>query len=239
MKAKHVFESSSMYQDFISNDTLMNKILQKIIDAGYIIHGSSVTFDTFDPKFIKGSNSAVYGYGIYFSDEIYKFSEYNTDPKNFKFVDKNNFKLLDLKLTPANIRFESIHEKIESFNADKVKLDGILDNVRSNKDYIEIMNQIDNLETIMHTIKSRLHNKYFELIDNEIRRNENIPFVDILKSVRSKFIDDAVSKEFSDYAFSIIGVDGFKYENQYVIFNYDKLNNVLIKDNEKFINNIK
>lgn len=239
MKAKYVFEDESLYQNFLSNDKLRNDILHKIINAGYIIHGTNSEFNEFDPSFIKGSNSAVYGHGIYFSDEIYKFSEYGSDPRKFKFVNKKDFNLLDLRLSPKSINFLTIHDIIEGIYYDIVKYDKALDDVRTNKEYIEIKNELDKLEDFKKSEEDKLKNKFVDFIDNEIKNNINVSFENILKNIRSKFSSDNISKEFSMYALNIIGVDGFKFENQYVIFNYPKLNAALIKNNEEFINNFK
>ena len=200
----------------LKNDGNNFNIVNKYLRNGYLVHGSTNVFDKFETDKIQGGTRSEYGYGMYFSDEAYKALEYGTE---IYLVKKDLFNFLDLDSMAFN-PFEEVEKaKIEIEKAKEMQY-----NVRNNREYDYYQSIIDELET------KYSFNPYEEKIiyyftkycqDNKLKNLEQI-FKTVkcnLPSNYEKYISSALLK---------VGYDGVKCCNQYVIFNFDLLNNNLI-----------
>lgn len=216
LKPKMLMEGAA-YDEFCSNQPLRYRIICRMVEDGYLFHGTDGEWDEFDVSKIKGGLRGVYGYGAYFTDAAYKCEEYG---EKFLILDSNGFKFLD------------INEKInKDYN--------IFSEIYS--EYARAKNEIENVRNI------REYDYYSEIIDDFERKFDMLFFNDILmiidksddgltyRSLNSKLGGhEDISQKISNF-YLHMGYDGFICDNQYVIFNFEKLKQNIVKDKEALI----
>lgn len=191
-------------------------VIWKYISKGYIVHGTNQMYDAFDKAKIKGSTRGIYGFGAYFTDTPYKALEYGNE---IYLTKKDLYNFLDLDSKDINIPFGELEVELQ-------KAEDGLDNARNNREY-------DYYESLIDEIKSKINlgfreKEVYSLFNYQLYKGEYRTLENVLKYVLNNLP--------SDYAESVssflikCGYDGVKCENQYVIFNFDLLNNNLLKD---------
>ena len=131
------------YERFQKDQTFRYRIIGMLAQQGYIFHGTNEKFDAFDSNQIKGGSRGREGYGAYFTNEAYKAEEYGNEfvilsTKGMNIVDSNNtFSQLNI-ISPYDIK-----NRIELLNYQ-------LDNVRNNREYDAINNEIEQYKTYLN-----------------------------------------------------------------------------------------
>lgn len=217
-------EKQLFYNQFQTNQSIRYKVVNMLAKRGYVFHGSNESFDSFDSTKIKGGTRGVYGFGAYFTDESYKCEEYG---KNFIILGIKPFRLL--YTTEPISSLEKEIEYLQSFGSEMAKLEDILYNVRTEREYMTVQQEIDKLKKD----ESKYDKDIVNWLSYFLSKSPSMTIDNVRKSISSKSIEDK-SKDFSKFFLSI-GYDGFVYENQYVIFNFDKLNKNIVKDKETLI----
>lgn len=220
------------YEQFKTNQSFRYQIIGKLVKQGYIFHGTNKNFDVFDSNKIKGGSRGREGYGVYFTNEAYKAEEYGNEfmilsTKGMNIVNsKNTFS--QLNITPPN----EVKSKIEF-------LKNKLDYVRNNRDYNAINDEIEQYENYLNNKLllgidyddyQTLYKYDFEPLSN------NSSIYDALSFAYNKL--SAKGMESISKILLNIGIDGYIIDNVYVIINFKKLNNNIVKDKENLINNI-
>lgn len=200
---------SFLNEDFQNQYTIVSSYIKN----GYLCHGTSEEFDLFDEAKIKGGFRSEFGYGIYFSNETYKCLEYG-DKIYITKKDLYNFWDLDGKDISKFQEYFEIDENIMKYEYE-------LDNCYNNKDYDYYNNLIEQLkeEKNKFSYKEKDILDIFKLAFNKYPNNlENV----------FKYVKNNVSSDYVPIISSLLlklGYDGVKCENQFVIFNFNKLNN--------------
>ena len=201
-------------------------ICGKLLDSGYLIHGTMHDFTSFDSAFITGGFRAKEGYGFYFSDEAYKPLEYGQNINKFKIIKKNDFNFLELT-DKVDINLFSCEDKYITLS----RLEDELYTVRNNRDYEEINNEINQLK---HYLDTNFNGDLFNEIKRILREKPECNYGQLQFYIPNP-------QKYIPIICQILarnGVDGFHYDNVYTVFNFDKLNKLMIKDIKPIINNI-
>ena len=205
------------YDAFKSNQSLRYKLIYSMINDGYLFHGNDGEWESFDKSKIKGGSRGIYGYGAYFTNAAYKCEEYGND---FMVLDANNFIFLNID--------EKVHKGMNIFKEkenDYHYLNNGLDNARNNNEYDYYSAKLDEYN---ENVDKELLQKFIRLIDNS---DDDITYR-ILNSNVGGYED--ISERIS-MLYLALGYDGFVCGNQFVVFNFDKLNEYLVKDKEELI----
>lgn len=220
------------YERFQNDQSFRYKVIGRLADMGYIFHGSDKSFDSFDSSKIKGGFRGREGYGAYFTNEAYKAEEYGS---NFVILSTKGLNIVNSNTTFEELRILTPYEVEQRIK----QLEYQLDNVRSNSEY----NTIDN-ET--KKLKSYLNDKLLNGISNEdykiLKQYDFAPLAS--KNTIHKALSFAYSKLSSSGMQSMskilqnVGIDGYIIDNVYVIINFEKLNNNIVKDKESLINSV-
>ena len=176
----------------------------RLIENGYIILGTINDFDKFDSEKIQGGSRSREGYGFYFTDTPYKCIEYGNKAK---LVQKEIFNFIELK---EEIIPEELYLNIDN---DIFFLEQDLDNVRNERDYRRINNEIDKLKEK----KDELGYKYLYQLEDYVEKYRTY------KSLQNNISDPKILSKIAQ-ALVEHGIDGFHDDNVYVIFNFEKLN---------------
>ena len=207
------------YMDYDKKFTLAAHLIQR----GYLVHCTNATFDHFDPSYIKGGNRAKEGYGIYFSDMPYKPIEYGNI---FKVVKKEDFNFINSQDSITKYK----HIFNNEFMIEIYRLEQQLSIVRNNREYDELEAEI-----------RQLRNEYRQLDGDKLFKCINTAINDY----QAKTIGGLESK--LPYPNTMIpkltqlyvsyGYDGYETDGIYTIFNFDKLNK-LVMDIDTTKNNV-
>lgn len=220
------------YEQFKTNQSFRYQIIGKLVKQGYIFHGTNKNFDVFDSNKIKGGSRGREGYGVYFTNEAYKAEEYGNEfmilsTKGMNIVNsKNTFS--QLNITPPN----EVKSKIEI-------LKNKLDYVRNNRDYNAINDEIEQYENYLNNklLLGVNYDDYQTLYKYDFEPlSNNSSIYDALSFAYNKL--SAKGMESISKILLNIGIDGYIIDNVYVIINFKKLNNNIVKDKENLINNI-
>lgn len=188
-----------------------------LIQRGYLVHCTNATFDHFDPSCIKGGNRAKEGYGVYFSDMPYKPIEYGDI---FKVVKKSDFNFINSQdpITKYSYIFNN------DILTDIYRLERRLDTIRNVREYDELNAEI-----------SRLRDEYKKIGGDELFRCIDMA----INQYKAKTIggleynlpnpDTMIPKLIQLYIQH--GFDGYETDGIYTIFNFDKLNKLVIDVN--------
>ena len=196
------------------------KLAGELINKGYLLHCTPNEFKEFNPDFIVGGCRAKEGYGFYFSDMSYKSIEYGN---NWKIIKKSDFNFLNSKELIVNI-FGNIYD---DFQMTKYSLESELDNVRNNRDYDRITQEIEKLKNDYSKIGG---DDFFNHVFTTTRKN-NIKTIGQLEYCSHI---NFIPKLINYYLF--LGYDGYETDGIYTVFNIKKLNekykSVVLRNNE-------
>lgn len=213
------------YDKFREGQAFRYRIIASMVKDGYLFHGTDCEWDEFDKNRIKGEERAVYGYGAYFTNAAYKCEEYGN---HFVVLDSEDFEFLNIK--------EKVHPEYNIFKEKMMnyyKIQNALDNARNNREYYYYSNMLDEYN-------SSINHRTKELLERFITIIEKVGIVDyneLNKRVDYSFTlgeDRNIPKEISEL-YLALGYDGFVCGNQFVIFNFKKLNENLVKDKNALI----
>ena len=119
----------------------------RLINNGYLVHGTNADFREFSPEFIRGGSRAREGYGAYFTDTAYKAEEYGT---KIKAVKKDLFNFVELRAS-VGIRFGTVlsrlfgsDEKKKKRQEIQTKIDFLIDNNRV-REALDLYDELDKL----------------------------------------------------------------------------------------------
>ena len=208
-------------KSFLSDELKKHELLSKVIENGFVLHGTNQEFMDFESAYIKGSNRMVYGWGFYFTDTPYKIREYGD---NLKILDIKPFNLLDLSCDCKWLK--RILSEIDDIDVRIHQYKEYLQDVVNLREYEAIQTEIEKLERTKDVYEK--HQDIIHLIHKLYNECNDVLFLN--QSLR-KYINEKMISQF----YLTLGFDGFKYENQYIIFNMNKLNKNLVGDVEKFL----
>lgn len=199
------------------------KLAVDLTQKGYLIHCTNEDFDYFDESHIKGGGRAKEGYGFYFSDMPYKPIEYGD---NFKVVKKSDFNFINSQDPIAKYSYIFNND----FLTDIYRLEQRLNTIRNVREYDELDAEI-----------SHLRNEYKKIGGDELFRCIDIA----INQYKAKTIggleynlpnpDTMIPKLIHLYI--QYGFDGYETDGIYTIFNFDKLNK-LVMDIDTTKNNV-
>lgn len=182
-----------------------------IYEKGYLIHCTNSEFDAFDPLFIKGGNRAKEGYGFYFSNLPYKSIDYGNI---WKLIKKNDFNFID---SNTHINLEMFQN---NFERDLYRLENELMEVRNNRDYDRISQEIDYLRSVYNEIGG---DDLFDVIRFTIT-NYGVKTIGALEYNMpnpKKFLPKLTK------LYVYWGYDGYETDGIFTVFNFEKLNNLV------------
>lgn len=232
-------DDDNLYLKFQTNMSFRYKAVSILSDNGFLVHGTNTDFDSFDSSKIKGGMRGNYGYGAYFTNEAYKCEEYG---RNFVFLDAKDFNFLDLhQKVKANDVLSDYRNKIDELEIKITEFEAKLYNVRNNREYDYYNTELDKskeeLKRLVPDVKTSVFIERYYKILNE---NENIDYHNMTKELSNVF-DYHFGNTFVTDFFLKLGFDGYHIYNEYIIFNFEKLNNNIVKDKnallERLINN--
>jgi hypothetical protein len=210
------------YDKFREGQAFRYRIIGAMIKDGYLFHGTGSEFDEFESDRIRGEERGVYGYGAYFTNAAYKCEEYGN---HFLILDAKDFEFLNIS--------EKVHPEWNIFKekiSDYYKIEAGLDNARSNREYDYYNNLYDKYRS---TVDTNLLDRFVSILE----KNGITDYNTLNKLVDYSFTNSEnkdIQKRISQLYLSM-GYDGFVCENQYIIFNFKKLNDNIVKDKEKLI----
>ena len=210
------------YDKFREGQAFRYSIIGAMIKDGYLFHGTGSEFDEFESDRVRGQERGVYGYGAYFTNAAYKCEEYGN---HFLILDAKDFEFLNIS--------EKVHPEWNIFKekiSDYYKIEAGLDNARSNREYDYYNNLYDEYRS---TVDSNLLERFVSILEkNGVTDYNNLnKLVDYsFTNIENKDIQKRISQLYLS-----MGYDGFVCENQYIIFNFKKLNDNIVKDKEKLI----
>lgn len=199
---------------------------------GYIFHGTNEKFDAFDSNKIQGGSRGREGYGAYFTNEAYKAEEYGNEfiilsTKGMNIVNSDNtFSQLNI-MSPDDIKV-----KIEQLNYQ-------LDNVRNRRDYDAINNEIEQYKNYLDDklLSGINYDDYQILSKYDFKPLSNDSTIYNALSFAYNKLSSTGMKSVSQILLNM-GIDGYIIGNVYVIINFNKLNNNIVKDKESLINSM-
>ena len=213
------------YDRFRDGQAFRYRVIASMVKDGYLFHGTDNEWDEFDQNRIKGEERAVYGYGAYFTNAAYKCEEYGN---HFVILDSNGFNFLNIK--------EKVHPGYNIFKEkimDYYKIEHGLDSARNNREYDNYSNLLDEYRSSIDNGKNKLLERFIEIIE----KRGFVDYNELNKLVDYSFLSDEngdIQKRISEL-YLALGYDGFVCENQFVVFNFEKLNKNLVKDKEALI----
>lgn len=221
------------YQKFQQDQGFRYKVIAKLSKQGYLFHGTNDNFDSFDSSKIKGGFRGKEGYGAYFTKDAYKVEEYGNE---FVILSTNNLNIVNSKQTFNELGIKTpndLEAQIEILN-DK------LYNVVNNREYEYYNNQIEQIKHYLNdTVYKDLSYDNYKTIKSysSIIFKDNATIFDVLKFGYNKLPSNNGLKDISQLLCNL-GIDGYIIDNVYVIINFEKLNNNIVKDKENLINGV-
>lgn len=220
------------YERFQRDQTFRYRIIGMLAKQGYIFHGTNEKFDAFDSNKIQGGSRGREGYGAYFTNEAYKAEEYGNEfiilsTKGMNIVNSDNtFSQLNI-MSPDDIRV-----KIEQLNYQ-------LDNVRNRRDYDAINNEIEQYKNYLDDklLSGINYDDYQILSKYDFKPLSNDSTIYNALSFAYNKLSSTGMKSVSQILLNM-GIDGYIIGNVYVIINFNKLNNNIVKDKESLINSM-
>lgn len=199
------------------------KLAVDLTQKGYLIHCTNEDFDYFDESHIKGGGRAKEGYGFYFSDMPYKPIEYGD---NFKVVKKTDFNFLDSNTPISNLT----HIFGNQFKADIYRLEQMQDAVRNNREWDRLSEEIRILTQEYQNIGG---DALFKNIDTAIKMYG----AKTVGNLEYKMPNPDFSIPRLSQLYVLYGYDGYVTDGIYTIFNFKKLNE-LVMDIDTTKNNV-
>lgn len=203
----------------IKIDGYDENVVNRYIKLGYLVHGTNEDFDKFDQSKIKGGTRGEYGYGMYFTNTAYKALEYGC---TIYITKEDIYNFLDLRT-----RDMSFINKFVDIEQELIILQDKLDNSRNVREYDYYNKAIENLKSKLPFLtfnEEIVLNKFKQIMD----KYPDTTLENIYKGVRGD-LPGGYDKYMSSLLLKF-GYDGVKCYNQYVIFNFDLLNDNLLKD---------
>lgn len=199
------------------------EIISTLIKKGYLAHGGTKMFNEFDPKHIQGGCRGEYGYGFYFSNEAYKPIEYGG---HFYFTKQDIYNFCNLNNIQTNPLLEFENKIVEAEYG--------LDNATNNKQYEYYTEMYEKYSDLNEQEKLYLH--LFNYAMKKIKYEAKNAIKYAIGNAPSYF-----NPKYLSNLFLKLGYDGIIAENQFVIFNFEKLNKNLLKielnNYDEFMNN--
>ena len=194
-------------------------IINNLINRGYLVHATNKDFNQFDYNKIIGGSRAKEGYGFYFSDMAYKPIEYGN---NIKAIKKEDFNFINLT-DPIDL---SLFYDIDKYNRLK-EIKEKLKNARSLREELMLEDEYDKLrDYLLFNCNKALFDDIVEAI-NEGAKNYG-QLQSLIRDYKKNI--PLICKAMVDN-----GYDGFYYDHVYTVFNFDKLNRLVINNAEKLI----
>lgn len=203
--------------EYHANSVVDDSHIKQMIRSGYLAHGTPSDFDSFDDEFIRGGWRGTYGHGFYFTDEIYKCLEYGA---NIIFTPKKDYNFLNLD---GSGQIKQMVEKIEKLKQERANAEEKQIYSTNNRVYDYYDNIIKNVNQTLRGINL----DYLSCFETLINKNPGWSDEEVYKSVLSN-LPSGTASQISSLLLNL-GFDGVKCGNQYVIFNTNKLNNLIIK----------
>lgn len=203
--------------EYYANSVVDDSQIKQMIRSGYLAHGTPSDFDSFDDEFIRGGWRGTYGHGFYFTDAMYKCLEYGA---NIIFTPKNKYNFLNLD---GSGQIKQMVEKVEKLNQERANAEEKQIYSTNNRDYDYYDNIIKNINQTLRGINL----DYLSCFETLINKNPGWSDEEVYRSVLSN-LPSGTASQISSLLLNL-GFDGVKCGNQYVIFNTNKLNNLIIK----------
>lgn len=218
----------NLYLKFQTSQSFRYTAVNILANNGFLVHGTNNEFDSFDSSQVKGGMRGNYGYGAYFTDAAYKCEEYGN---NFVFLNAKDFNFLDLhqKVKSNDVLFE-YRNRIDDLNVNIERIKEQLYSVRNNREWDYYNDELDKCKEELHRLVP--DSKTYVFIDQYyklLRSNENIDYHNMTKMLNDVFQNHFGNTFVTDF-FLKLGFDGYHIYNEYIIFNFDKLNNNIVKD---------
>lgn len=219
-----------LYEKYKSDQSFRFTVTHLLAKKGYLVHGTNESFDLFD---FGRFNRFKDGYGIYFTSDSYKAEEYGNE---FMFVNSNGLKIVDVDKTFDDYNIDTPNSCVLGIKWCEDKLE----DVRTNREYDQLNNQIDYL-------KNQLNNVMLKDISYEtykiLKSDDYQVFYsgNKIKNCISYGINRLPSQNgMKDISIILrnLGIDGYKYDNIYVFINFEKVNEHLVKDKNKLISSV-
>lgn len=229
-------EGNGLYYKFKTSMSFRFEACHKLYQHGYVVHGSDTEFENFAVSKIKGGTRAVYGWGAYFTNDSYKCEEYGN---NFVFLDIRPFKLLELEDNISeNDEISKVTKQIESLNMRIQQADEGLYNARNIRDYDYFSQEKKHCKELANQLVPDSKTEVFlQMYSNYIRKNPNATYLNLTKYLRDIFANK-MGEGFISQMFLNFGYDGFHCENQFVLFNFQKINENIVKDKNKLLEEV-
>lgn len=173
-------------------------IAKTLINQGYLVHATPKDFDRFDPSKIEGDSRAMLGYGFYFSNKPHH-SSYG---KYLKVIKEDDFNFIHVQT--------QIAELPNMFENGIFKAEQNLRNARSNQAYDLYDEQLKNMGGYG--------------LCNAIRNAIKEYNVSTIGGLMYKMRDPGMYWPKLVQLFTSCNVDGYTDGDQYVVCNFDKLN---------------
>lgn len=232
-----IADGNELYYKFKTNMSFRYTACYKLYQHGYVVHGSDSEFETFDSSKIKGGSRAVYGWGAYFTNDSYKCEEYGN---NFVFLNIKPFKLLELEnnISASNDEIAKVINQIETLNAKIQEAEEGLYNAVNIRDY----NYYDNerkqcKELLQQLVPDSKTEVFLDMYSNFLKKNSNATYLQLIHYLRNVF-QNKMGESFVSLMFLKFGYDGFHIENQFILFNFDKINNNIVKNKNELLRQI-
>ena len=229
-------EGNGLYYKFKTNMGFRFEACYKLYQHGYVVHGSDTEFENFDSSKIKGGTRAVYGWGAYFTNDSYKCEEYGN---NFVFLDIRPFKLLELEDNISeNDEISKVIKQIEGLNMRIQQADEGLYNARNIRDYDYFSQENKHCKELVNQfIPDSKTEVFLQMYSSFIRKKPNTTYLNLTKYLRDIFANK-MGEDFISQMFLNFGYDGFHCENQFVLFNFQKINENIVKDKNKLLEKV-
>ena len=217
---KQVIISESQFRRLLETSDVYN-VCYRLINNGYLVHGTNADFREFSPEFIRGGSRAREGYGAYFTDTAYKAEEYGT---KIKAVKKDLFNFVELR---ASVEYGSelycqlfgSDEKKKKRQEIQSKIDFLIDNNRV-REALDLYDELDKLGSSIDddygVLYGSLRRDCLEAIETFGAKNLGSLQYNIMNPQRNlPLLANALVK---------LGYDGGHDDNIYTIWNFEKLN---------------
>lgn len=219
---------NGLYYKFQTDNAFRYKAVNILAQNGYLVHGTDAEFDSFDSSKIRGGTRGNYGYGAYFTNAAYKCEEYG---RNFIFLYARDFNFLKLAQKVAdNDIYKDINKQVDYIRQNIAYFEEMLYSVRTVKEYEyaekELKTYKEQLDDILPDSKTEAFIEQYNLI---LRKNPDIDYRNMTKKLDNIFTN-AMGADFVTNMFLKAGYDGYTIDFEYVIFNFEKLNQNIVKD---------
>lgn len=224
-----LLDEDNPYDSFRNDQAFRYRAIGELARQGYLFHGTEGdAWDKADASRIHGGTRAVYGYGVYFTNEAYKCEEYGN---NFVILDANGFNFLDLGFTvdEKDNPFSNWRDTKDDCEQRLYQLDSMLNDAESNAEYNEIEGEIERLQAKADKLANPQYERMYAIYSNAISKGST--YKNLNAVLKDYNVDDKAISEM----YLRQGYDGFQYGNQFVVFNFDKLNDSIVKDKDGLI----